>query len=290
MKLVRSNNILVVKVLTEKFGNVKVYLEDSANKVGNGYYVTTIKNKKHLAGFVDIDGNEIIPLDEMELSEFFYTPSYQDICFGFKIPDTDILKYFHVKKQLNGNYKTVMATDPFDEVPLTIIRIKEDPNLWLFQAIKKDTEFAVYSPDKTKIITNFFDEISFNLDDNPYHHIYFCKYIYSDIKLDEANTNRIIHTSLCGFFDKDGNFSSQVFETEMKVLYNSYGLGSDSLSRDYKDFLESLKNKYLSQYKEQEMFINRTINELFNNPNMSKVPTIKTPKKAKIIEFKKKDK
>lgn len=290
MKLVGNNNVLVVKIPTKDFGDVKVYLHDSTNKIGNGYYVTATKNKKHLAGFVDVYGNEIIPLKEMKLSEFFYTPSYQDICFGFKIPDTEVLEYYHVQKQQNGSYKIVMKTNPFDSVPLSVIRIKEDPYLWLFQAMKNDPEFAVYLPEKSKVITNFFDEISFDLDINFHHYIYFCKYIYSDVKLDDERIKRIIHTSLCGYFDRNGNFSSQIFETEKKVLYNSYGLGSNSLSDDYKKFVDDLENEYLKQYNKDEMFINETINELFNNPNMSKVPVTKSPKMAKIIEFKKKDK
>jgi len=290
MKLVKSNNVVVVNVSTEEYGNVKVYLEDSTNKIGNGYYVTATKNKKHLAGFVDIDGNEIIPLSEMELDEFFYTPKYKDICFGFKVPNNERLIYFHVKKQNDNKYKLVMSTDVFDGVPLSVIKVKEDPNFWIIKAIKKDVEYAVYSPEKARIITNFFDEISFDLDANPYHYIYFCKYIYSDIENYDGKNDRVMHTSLCGFFDKNGDFSSQIFETEKELLYNSYGLGNNSLSNLYKDFVENIRNNYFREYVAKENFVKNTITELFNNPNMSKVPVVKSQKKARIIEFKKKDK
>ena len=65
MELVKKN--IKLKIETKNYGTVTIYLNDEENKIGDGYFVTATKHRKKLAGFVDYNGKEIIPLQEMEL-------------------------------------------------------------------------------------------------------------------------------------------------------------------------------------------------------------------------------
>lgn len=275
-----------MNIESQNFGKLTVYLKDDKNKIGDGYLVTATKKEKHLTGFIDFQGKEIIPIQEMELEEMFHTAKYQDICFGFRIPDAKVLQYYHIKKKADGNYKWILKTNPFDSVPIAIRKVAEHSNFWIFEAVKENPEYAIYSVDEARMLTNYLDEISFNLEENPYHHFaYFCKYIASNV---EEDSEEIIHTSLCGFIDQEGNFSSQILDTESETLYDSYSLGENSLSKRFVTFVDQLTKSYETKYYEKEEEIDQTIEYLFNNYNLSQRP-VNYPKKAKIISFKNKN-
>lgn len=248
MELVKKN--IKLKVETKNYGTVTIYLNDEENKIGDGYFVTATKHRKKLAGFVDYTGKEIIPLQEMELKEEFHSKDYHNICFGFQMPNCNVLEYYHVKKQNNGKYRWVLRTCYSDIPALTIQQVKENDDLWLFKTVGgENEEYAIYSLEKEKIITNFFDVIDFNIGSNPYGHIaYFCKDI-TGIYDDE----KVVYTSICGFFDKEGNFSSQILDVESGLLYNSYQLGINSCSDSFCAFINTLIMKYKNTVKKIDL-------------------------------------
>lgn len=280
MELVKKN--IKLKVETKNYGTVTIYLNDEENKIGDGYFVTATKHRKKLAGFVDYTGKEIIPLQEMELKEEFHSKDYHNICFGFQMSNCNVLEYYHVKKQNNGKYRWVLRTCYSDIPALTIQQVKENDDLWLFKTVGgENEEYAIYSLEKEKIITNFFDVIDFNIGSNPYGHIaYFCKDI-TGIYDDE----KVVYTSICGFFDKDGNFSSQILDVESGLLYSSYQLGINSCSDSFCAFINTLITKYKSEYGEKDRSTQAIINHLFNDYNGSTPPKKEVEKKARIIKF-----
>lgn len=274
---------------TKNYGLVTVYFDENL-RFGNTYFVTAVKNKVHLSGLVDKEGNEVIPLEEMTLDEFFYTKHKMDICFGFKIADVDTLKYYHVQKQENNTYKLKIATNPFDHEPISIRQIREDDNTWVFDKQTEDGkhEYAVYRPSETRMITCFFDELNFDIEANSYGHFaYVCKYIIAEIE-SEVNGDeieKVLLTTVSAFIDCDGNFSSQLLDVADSQLYNCYLVDGTSISQSYETFLFNLQQKHLNRYLEKEKLTNDTLNYLFNNYNQSiKPPTLKNP--AKILEFK----
>lgn len=270
-----------LKINSKNYGLIPIYLSNSENKIGDGYFITKKKNRKIISGFVDYFGNEIIPLEEMELEELFYTKDYNDICMGFKLPNTDNLKYYHIKK-IDNIYHNVLTTYPYEEPHFEIREVKENPNFWIFEAINNKTkkhEYVIYSIKDVKLITNVLDEVSFNLDHNPYNHTaYFCKYIKSII-----NEEEIYHTSLCGFLDSEGNFSSQIYDTEKNFLYDSNYMGGNTNSKRFSDIYNRICLEYHEKYLEKDSFTNDVISDLFNNYNQSDIKEHK--QKAKIIPF-----
>lgn len=276
---------------TQKYGSVTIYLDENT-RFGNTYFVTATKNGTVLAGLVDEDGKEIIPLDEMTLDEFFYTKGKRDICFGFKIPGVDTLKYYHVQRQKDNTYRLRIATNPLDPEPISIRQVKEDNSTWVFekQTIEKEFEYALYRPSEARILTCFFDELNFNIPDNPFsHYAYVCNYITAEIENDndEENIERVPLTAVSAFIGYDGSFTSQLLDVEDEEFYNSYFVNGTSTSREYSMFLYNLRQKYLNRYLEKEERINNAMDYLFNNYNQSvKPPKIANPKPAKILEFK----
>lgn len=280
MELVKKN--IKLKIETKNYGTVTIYLNDEENKIGDGYFVTATKRRKKLAGFVDYNGKEIIPLQEMELKEEFHSKDYHNICFGFQMPNCNVLEYYHVKKQNDGKYRWVLRTCYSDIPALTIQQVKENDDLWLFKTVGgENEEYAIYSLEKEKIITNFFDVIDFNIGSNPYGHV---AYFFKDIT-GIYDDEKVVYTSICGFFDKDGNFSSQILDVESGLLYNSYQLGINSCSDSFCAFINTLITKYKSEYDKKDKSTQAIINHLFNDYNGSTPPKKEVEKKARIIKF-----
>lgn len=94
-----------------------------------------------------------------------------------------------------------------------------------------------------------------------------------------------MYTSICGFFDKDGNFSSQILDVESGLLYSSYQLGINSCSDSFCAFINTLITKYKSEYGEKDRSTQAIINHLFNDYNGSTPPKKEVEKKARIIKF-----
>ena len=285
-KVIDSNYCRSIIVNSKEYKKVKVYLT-SDNKIGDLYYVTATKNKKVISAIIDKDGNEIIPFSENILDEIFYTDKLADICVGFKLIDSDIIKYYHLQK-VDDKYRIVISTDPSSKEELFIRQVNEYKDYWVFEkhSVDKDSvKYAIYKPKERRLITTFFDELSFDLEDNPYGHFaYFANYISFDYVDPNTNQEEVIdYSTVCGFIDCNGYFSSQLLDVKEMNLYNSYEVGSSSISFKYTNFISSLVNKYYIEYSNSEDFINQTITYLFNNYNQSRLP--KSKEKAKILEF-----
>lgn len=277
------------EIETQKYGSVTVYLDDNT-RFGNAYFVTATKNGIHLAGLIDEEGTEVIPLDEMTLDEFFYTKQKRDICFGFKIPEMDTLKYYHVQKQKDNTYKLKISTNPNDLEPISIRQVKEDNNTWVFdkQTVDGEHEYAIYRPSEVRMLTCFFDELNFDIPDNLYGHFaYVCNYIIAEVENDVGDIEKIPLTTICAFVDYNGDFSSQLLDVEDEDFYNCYLVEGTSTSREYSMFLYNLQQKYLNRYLEKEERTDEELNYLFNNYNQSVKPlNSKNTTPAKILEFK----
>ena len=290
-----KSKTLVVK--SKQYGNITVSISND-NKIGSNYYVMSDKEDIEISALIDGDGNEIIPFSKAVLEDYFTANNGNDICLAFKIDGIEDLKYYHFQK-LNGKHELVRSTDPYVELPLSIIRIKEYPDYWLLCKTCDEIEcqeYAIYDPKLKTTITSFFHELNFNVDSNSYgHFVYFCKYIYSIVEDEIADDYEVLnHTSLCGFMDINGNFSSQLLDTEGLnndsggTLYNSYFVGGNSISNEYYSFVNNLTHQYLNQYHEKDKEIDLTLTYLFNHSNQSTPPDNHHNKKpAKILEFKK---
>lgn len=280
------------RIETRYYGLVTISTDENL-RFGNTYFVTAIKDKIHLAGLIDENGKEIIPLEEMTLSEFFYTEHKKDICFGFQVSDISPLKYYHLQKQKDSTYQLKIATNPLDQEPISIRQVREEKSLWVFDKQMEDGEheYAIYRPSEVRMITGFFDELNFDIEKNPYGHFaYVCNYIIAEIEseINEGEIEKVPLTTVCAFIDFDGNFSSQLLDVKDSQLYNCYLVDGTSTSKNYGIFLSNLQQKHLNQYLEDERLTDNTLNYLFNNCNQSIQSSI-LRKPAKILEFKPKN-
>ena len=138
----------------------------------------------------------------------------------------------------------------------------------------------VKSHDNTKII----DEVTYQENDS-YHTFYYSLAIESEIEQFDSSKENHIHTSICGFIDKDGNLSSQIYDIESNAFYSSYMYGPDTLSPRFYDLVKKLTKEYEKSYYEKFDHIDAVLNYMYENSNMSEKPKDYKDGK-KILEFK----
>jgi hypothetical protein len=260
-------------------GKIKLKLTKKKS-IGNCVYIEGLYKGVSVSALLDKNFKEIIPFDAKVLDNYFASEDLSNVCLAYRYEDSDALEYNHVSLD-NNTSELVFFTERFDETPLFVLEAEENKNYWIIGVQKDTPEYAVYDYRRKKIITGFFNEVRV-LDDyeSDNHCIYFEKYIYDDE--DDYFKNKL--SSVCGFLDDKGNFSSQVLDTGTQILYNSYNLGGNTLSKNYYLFLDKLQEYYCLIQDEKDNDINYIVSYLFSNPNLSEKP--KNYSKNKIVEFK----
>lgn len=270
-----------IKLNTKKYGNIDVFI-DRKNKIGNGYIVDTMIGKKYISGYIDLDFNEIIELNEKRFVDYFGNQNNEDICLKYKVKGEKNLECYHITKKEKSS-KITYITGPYSEKTYNIINTS-NPNYWLFETVSGDSMYAVYDIKKKKLITSFFDLIEFvEPDDSIYHTIFYQKTIKSDMIDEETGyTDTIIHTSLCGFLASDGSFSSDILDQEEEIYYPVFDKGINTFSSEYNNFITNIHKAYLEEYLEKSERINDYISHLAENPN---IYNNSCKRQAKIISF-----
>lgn len=272
-----------ITIKSKKYGNIKALIYRKL-KYGDGYFVIAYKDKKELSGLVTEDGKEIIPLDNMNLSGLTVANEGKDICFEFMHKNSSVPESYHVKVYNNKKCRLAFRTNYKLEVPMSICRLDDTDDYWLIQMGKDDKKYAIYDYKNLKMISNFFDEVTYQENDS-YHTFYYSLDIESEIEQFDSPKEKHIHTSICGFIDKDGNLSSQIYDIESNAFYSSYMYGPDTLSPRFYDLVKKLTKEYEKSYYEKSDHIDAVLNYMYENSNMSEKPKdYKNGKK--ILEFK----
>ncbi len=274
-------------ISSHKYGVITTLVSEE-NKIGNGYFILLRRAHATISGYVDVDGNEIISLDEMFLRELICTKDYQELCFGFEFPNVKYLKYYHVTNQ-HDSQVVFFSTNPNDPKPLLIHPIDQEDSLWFLEianTVELENKYALYAPKIHKIITPFFSDLELVEENSFSHFAFFCSNIYTT----NENQQEIFLTSLCGFINREGFFSSQILDTTSLELYSSCFLGDNPLSKRYFSFLQQLEEKYLLEIQQKEERSNQILEYLYTNPNLSYDMKNQSKKLAKIIPFLKKEK
>ncbi len=275
-------DIKKISVYSEKYGIIAVSVSRE-NKIGQGFLVSEKRNHTTICGYIDLEGKEIIPVEEMILKELFFTSDYQEICFGFELPYIKNLKYYHVTNNQDST-RVIFSTNPNDSKPLTISKIEKEDSLWYLE-IKNTTElenkYALYHAREHRMITPFFADLEL-VEENDFSHF---AYFYSNIYTTNEEEKELYFTSLCGFINQEGFFSSQILDTTSLELYPSYFLGDTPNSKRYQTYLKLLKEKYREKYQQEEEQTNQILDYLYHNPNLSWDTNKNREKLAKIIKF-----
>ena len=265
-----------VVVQNKVYGNIITY-PDEKSMIGDLFFVVGKYQNRNLAGVIDKDGNEVIQLDDMKLISCFCTKDNNDYCLSFKRNNSDYLDFYHIRKDDNNKTRVVCyVTDAFKTTLIEIVNNRD--NYLVFK--NDDQEEAVYSIKKNRLITDFLSKVEFTDEgESNYHTIFFEKDIFIDV-IDTLS----YATTLCGFMDSDGNFSSDIvdlgptFEKEMTV-YNSISFGGSTLDKKFFEKIIAIKNSYQQKYAIHESNIDIMVKSLFDNPN------IKSNVKTNIIDF-----
>ena len=244
-KLVKSNTI----------GKTIVFYHKYYSKIDNGYVVKTLKRGHILSGFIDLFGDVIIDFDIMDISNYFYANNFEDIGILFSYPN-DTNKFYHLRKD-NNSYKVVFETD--NDKKLIVNKIEHNPNNWLIVTNEDLPQLMLYDVRKAKIISTTFDNLEV-VNDNPIHKYYYEKILYTD-DLEEAYL-----TTLCGFLDKDGNFSSDILDMESDNLLYDGKIFKNTLSADFNRLCEALELIYADKYYKKKQEIDIIINNLIETP------------------------
>ena len=259
-----------IKVNSKKYGKVNTWLSRRA-KYGDGYFTVTNKGNKVLSGLVDEFGNEIIPLDNMELTGLLIANKGNDVCFEFMHPNNEIPEYYHIKIDEDNKSKLVFKTDYNSEIPLFICSLDNTEDYWAIQMGIEDKKYAVYDYKENKMITTFLDEVRYQ-EDSPNHYFYYGIAIETEITQPDGTKTPHIHSSLCGFLDGKGNLSSQIYDIESNQLYSSYQYGPDTLSPKFNELVLNITKGYEQLYYEKEYHTDEVLNYMYQNPNMSEKP------------------
>lgn len=271
-----------VELNTKLFGKIQVDI-DRRNKIGNGYFVETYVDDKYVSGYVDLNYNEVIELDERFFEEEFHTKGYKDICLKFFIEGEDYLECYHINND-EKSPKVVHVVGPYSDNKYEIIDT-EDRDYWLFKRYdEEDEEYAVYDINKRKQITSYFDYIEFvDESEKLYHTIFFQKNIKSSTFDEETGyIDHIIHTTIYGYLDSEGNFSSAILDRDEEKFYSTSKMGDNTFSPLFDKFISALQANYLEKCFEKECRIGEYVDYLALNPNMLDK---KNKQKAKIINF-----
>lgn len=268
-----GTNLEIIKLNSSKYGNVLAFYDKKQDRLGNGYIVRSMKNFKMLSGYIDLDKNIIIDLDEMAYDNYFFANYGKDICIAFMMPN-GIDRYFHIKSR-GKSYRLVMQTDP--ESPLIVTRIEKDDTNWMLTTVSEDARMALYNYNLGKVVTCYLDRIDL-VDDSDIHRYYYERNL-SGIYEDE----KMYATTLCGFLDEHGRFSSDILDAESDNLVYDANLYGSTLTEEFQTLCNTLIVNNVEKQLEKEAEINDIISNMYLNPI-----EIKENKKAKIIEFNRK--
>ena len=264
---------------------IEFFSNSRYNKIGNLYHVSAIINGKELFGLVTEDGKEIIPISKIFLTVFQIYNNGKDMLLAFKYNRCKSLEYYHIRNYDDGTSKIIFKTDRKSEIPLSIGAFKSTEDYWVIEmASKNDEKYAIYDYKENKMISTFFDEVTY-LEDNPYHAFYYSLNIESEITNPDGSKKPYIHSTLCGFLDEKGNLSSQIYDTESNAFYSSYMYGDDTLSSKFNELVTNLTKEYEKAYYSKDDHIDDVLDYMASYPDMSEKP--KNYKESnKILEYK----
>lgn len=274
----------LVTIDSQKYGKVKAWLYQGNCKHGNSYFVLTKKNSMVLSGVVDEEGNEIIPIDNMDLTGLVVADNGSDLCYEFMHHDSNQPETYHVKIYDNKKAKLVFKTDYKSEIPLSICMMEDTQDYWLIEMGTEHKKYAIYDYKNVKMISTFFDEINY-LTDSPYHSFYYSLNIESDIETYDGSKQLQTYSSLCGFLDEKGNLSSQIYDAEANKYYSSYLYGPDTLSPKFNELVKKVTKDHEEAYYVKDDEINEVLCYMYENCDMSEKPK-NYKEKNKVLEYK----
>ena len=243
----------------------------------------TIDNNKYGKLTVNLDDHNF-DYQGIDLQVKFHTSNYNDACLEFKNKGNKSIEYYHIRKNTNNEYDIIKKIESNQEY-IEILPLNDD--YWLikkhcfsrqnYQGIELS---AIYSVKKEQRITNYFTEIQ--LKDGSEHRIYF-QYEILAFNTDYETDNKIHFTTLHGYMDSEGNFSSEIYDEESQTLYGNNQFGLNSLSEKFENELNLIKRAYMLKYIKIKENAKRVIEELYENLNSN--PPVEQHQITKILNF-----
>ena len=273
------------KIHTKLHGTISVRFARK-NMICGAYLVTGYKHGKNYSGLVTKDGKEIIYMRNMKLEELAYNEDETSAYLGFSLPKSNIVQYYVVKEDKEKDCRLVtLINNKKNSIHMNFLTIQNIKNLWVLQTEEDYPKYALYDPKKEDIISTSFDYLeSVTKGSCPEHKLYYSINLAS-VSLEDNIQEILIHSKLCGFMDENGNFSSNILDTESGQCYKASFFGPNTLSENFKLLAGQLARKYDKEYHEKEDNIDNILCGMLNSHNED--PYIESNGSlAKIINFK----
>ena len=243
-----------VKLNSEKYGSIIAFYDKKNDRLSNGYIVRSVKKFKMLSGYMDLNKKLIIDFDEMADNNYFYSNGGRDLCLAYMM-ENGIDRYFHIRNT-GKSYKLVMMTDP--ESPLIVTPIKDDENHWILSTISEDPKFVLYNYNIGKVVTSYLDHVEI-IKDGGINKYYFEKNLKATYEDDD-----IFVTTLCGFLNKDAQFSSDFLDTDSEGIVHEAVVYRNTLSPKFQELCTSIIKNYVEEYLFKEQLNNEIIDLLYS--------------------------
>lgn len=268
------NKEIIVNSLN--FGELNLSI-NSKNKIGNSYIIDEYKDNKPIAGLITEDKKEIIPIKQMKLDKVLNINN-KDYCLVFKA--NDHTNSYHIR---NYNNKIVII-NCFIEDDLELDFNKFNNNYWL---VGDENRKFLYDINKGIIVSTSFSYIE-EIDNNKYHSYYYEKEIETQELIDtlEEIYEKTYQTTICGFLDSNLELSSGILDKDSLFLYDKNKYGPDTISYNFKQLINILRDQYHLEYIENNKLIENILDILYDNPDSININN--NNNQNKILNFRKK--
>lgn len=267
------SNLDITIVDTKDYGPLE-FLTKSAVRIGQLLIFSYLdENKRLIAGVSSPGGKEIIPFAPTKSIFYNKTEDDKDIALNITKGNNQI-ECYHVKYNAKNKPTVQHFTNPTGNIEIIDV---DKEQYWLIKRTNKiETESAVYDINKATIITPYFSKIQF-LESNEYGHLAAAyKHIYHT---DELGGQEKI-TTLVTYIDYDGNFNSEILDTQRLVHYNPSST-EDSNVHYFNSLVEEITQNYLDKIEA----IKSQVDILFTTPLPNKKDQPHSQTNAEIISF-----
>lgn len=294
-KTLDEEKILAFSCVHPKLGDFIVYYSKGGHIVDDVYVVVAepgtfvsgelppLSPEKEICsyqGVMTLSGEVLVPISEMELTECFSDSSKKNYCFTFQKKSGEFQSFPIHKKEENWipiHVKSSSSASSFcfyQEIPV--------PGCWMWKGTHPSgiEEFQVYSYEKGRFISNYFHEISFDVEDTGYY-AYVRRDLFEYDVNQDGQMDAVYFGSLFGYVDENFHFACPIFDTKAKQMVPTVNFTKLS---DFDTYVNQIMDTYYLEYLSEQTQQEEALLYMQSHPNPKKVA------QAKILSFRRKGK
>lgn len=294
-EMLDEEKILAFSCAYPELGDFIVYYSKSSHIVDDVYVVVaepgTIaagelpslspeKDTCSYQGVMTLSGEVLVPLSEMELKECFSDSSNENYCFTFQKQSGEFQSFLIYKEE--GQWFPIHIKSSSTASSFRFFQEISVPGCWMWKGTHPSgiEEFQVYSYEEKRFISNYFHEISFDVEDTGYY-----AYVRRDLFDYSVNQNgqeeAVYFGSLFGYVDENFHFACPIFDTKTKQMVPTVHFAKLT---DFDTYVNEIMDAYYYEYLSEQAQQEEALLYMQSHPNPKKVA------QAKILSFRRKGK